>query len=461
MDLTKYKTVYFLGIGGIGMSAIARYFHRSGIMVSGYDRTETRLTRSLVAEGIGVHFDENPALIPDHPDLVVYTPAIPKDNKELEFVISNGYHLKKRSEILGMITDGSKTIAVAGTHGKTTTTALIAHILSIAGKELVAFLGGISKDYLSNILTSSPLTQHSAKPPAYFIVEADEFDRSFLQLFPHIAVITSTDADHLDIYKNLNEVKNTYQEFVSQIQSGGKLIVKKNTGIKTGPLDHFSTRTYSASANADFFPVISGLENGKYTFDLAIPGGKIRNLILGLPGLFNLENAIAASAVALSIGIPETTLATSLASFKGVERRFDFQVKRDDFIYIDDYAHHPEELKACIRAVREIYPGKKITGIFQPHLFSRTRDFADEFARSLEMLDELILLEIYPAREEPLPGVNAAMLLDKVHLKKKILCTKAGLLKELESRQPEILLTMGAGDIDQLVQPIKNYFIRK
>jgi len=458
MDLTAYKSVYFLGIGGIGMSAIARYFNQSGILVSGYDKTRTPLTDQLIAEGMDIHFEENPELIPDRPGLVVYTPAIPQDSKELAFIISKKYNLRKRSEVLGMITHGTKTIAVAGTHGKTTTTALIAHILMNAGKGMVGFLGGVSKNYFSNILTLSFSTHNSANPPAYYVVEADEFDRSFLQLFPDIAVITSTDADHLDIYKNLKEVRQSFQEFISQIQSGGKLILKKGTKIRTGISDHFKTNTYSVAVNADFFPICLKLENGKYNFDLVKPGGKIKNLTLGLPGMFNLENAVAAMAVAVSLGIPEQVIADSLASFEGVERRFDFQVVRDDFVYIDDYAHHPEELKACIRAVREIYPKKKVTGIFQPHLFSRTRDFADEFARSLELLDELILLEIYPARENPIPGVDSAMLLNKVNLKKKILCTKAGLLTELKTRQPEVLLTMGAGDIDQLVAPIKELY---
>jgi UDP-N-acetylmuramate--alanine ligase len=294
--------------------------------------------------------------------------------------------------------------------------------------------------------------------PAYFIVEADEFDRSFLRLFPDIAVITSADADHLDIYGNINEVRLSFGEFTSHLKKNGTLILKKGVGILPENTGNYTIQTYSLEGDADFYPEKIRLENSRFVFDLVMPLRTIRNITLGLPGKFNLENAIAAAAVAYTIGIQDEEIIRALLTFEGVERRFDFQVIRDDFVYIDDYAHHPEELKACIRAVREIYPGKKITGIFQPHLFSRTRDFADAFARSLELLDELILLEIYPARENPIPGINSAMLLEKVQLQNKKICSKAGLPGELKSRKPEVLLTLGAGDIDQLVKPIRELF---
>jgi UDP-N-acetylmuramate--alanine ligase len=459
MDIHQYRTIYFLGIGGIGMSALARYFHRFGMIVSGYDRTPTNLTRLLIEEGIPVHFDEDPKFVPEHPDLVIYTPALPKDNKELQFVIDKGFPLKKRSEVLGMITLGAKTIAVAGTHGKTTITTLIAHLLKSAGEDCIAFLGGISKNYHTNLVTPDTSSHSFKGMPSYYIVEADEFDRSFLQLYPSIAVVTSADADHLDIYGNIDKLRKSFGEFTSHLKKGGTLILKKGVNIQPENADNYTIHTYHSEEDADFYPDKVRLENDRFVFDLVTPARTIPDITLGLPGKFNLENAIAACAVACVIGIPDEVIARSLATFKGVERRFDFQVIREDFIYIDDYAHHPEELKACIRAVRELYPSKKITGVFQPHLFTRTRDFADAFARSLELLDELILLEIYPAREEPIPGIDSAMLLGKVNLKNKRICSKAGLLNQLRSEKPEVLLTLGAGDIDQMVKPIQKLFL--
>jgi len=439
------------------MSALARYFHRSGVQVSGYDRTPTNLTRMLIEEGIPVHFDENPNFVPEHPDLVIYTPAIPKEHKALQYVIAKGFPLKKRSEVLGMITKDEKTVAIAGTHGKTTITTLIAHMLKSAGENGIAFLGGISKNFHTNLVTS----EDSFKAiPFYYIVEADEFDRSFLQLYPDIAVVTSADADHLDIYGDVNKVRLSFGEFTSHMKKGGTLILKKGVNIHPENIDNYSVLTYHSEVDADFYPEKIHLKNDLFVFDLVTPLGTIHDIKLGLPGKFNLENAIAASAAVYILGIPDAIISQSLLTFKGVERRFDFQVILDNFVYIDDYAHHPEELKACIRAVRELYPTKKITGVFQPHLFTRTRDFADDFARSLELLDELILLEIYPAREEPIPGIDSTMLLDKVKLKNKKLCNKAGLLEELRSEKPEVLLTLGAGDIDQMVKPIREMFLR-
>jgi UDP-N-acetylmuramate--alanine ligase len=461
MEIQQFRSVYFLGIGGIGMSALARYFHRRGIVVSGYDRTPTPLTHQLIEEGIPVHFEDNPGLVPDHPDLVIYTPALPKDNKELQFVNGRGFLLKKRSEVLGMITRDAKTIAISGTHGKTTITTMVAHLLKAAGKESIAFLGGISKNYHTNLIVSGAQAQQADGKPSYFIVEADEFDRSFLRLYPDIAVVTSADADHLDIYGSLDEVRLSFGAFTSHIKKNGTLILKKGVGIVPENSDNYTILTYSAEGDADFYPEKIRMENSRFVFDLVTPARTIRNITLGLPGKFNLENSIAAAAAAITVGITDEELASGLETFEGVERRFDFQVIRNDFTYIDDYAHHPEELKACIRAVREIYPLKKITGIFQPHLFTRTRDFADAFARSLELLDELILLEIYPARENPIPGINSQMLLEKVQLENKKICSKSALLDELESARPEVLLTLGAGDIDQLVDPIRELFTKR
>jgi UDP-N-acetylmuramate--alanine ligase len=458
MNMQKYRTVYFLGIGGIGMSALARYFRMLGASVSGYDKTPTPLTNSLIKEGIPVHFEENPLLIPETPDLIVYTPAIPKDNVELRFVIENNFPLKKRSEILGLISDGTKTIAVAGTHGKTTITTLIAHIFRNSEKESIAFLGGISKNYHSNLIISGKQETGQAGSPEYFIAEADEFDRSFLRLFPDIAVITSADADHLDIYGSVDEVRNSFGEFTSQVQPDGTLIMKKGTEVIPENTGSYSLLTYDLDGNGDFHPANIRITNSRYLFDLITPTRTIPDILLRLPGKFNLENAIAASAVAVTAGIPDEAIVNALKDFEGVERRFDVQVLTENFAYIDDYAHHPEELKACIRAVREIFPGKKITGIFQPHLFTRTRDFADEFARSLELLDSLILLEIYPAREKPVENVDSAMLLKKVNMTNKKLCSKESLLNELKTMKPEVLLTLGAGDIDQMVKPIKEMF---
>jgi UDP-N-acetylmuramate--alanine ligase len=458
MDIRQYKSVYFLGIGGIGMSALARYFRRLGARVSGYDKTPTELTRQLAEEGIPVHFEEKPELVPDHPDLVVYTPALPKDHKELLFVTEKGFPLKKRSEVLGMITQNQRTIAIAGTHGKTTVTTMAAHIFRTAGKDSIAFLGGISKNYHTNLITPGLSVQTLTGSPEYFIAEADEFDRSFLRLYPDIAVVTSADADHLDIYGNLDEVKLSFGKFTSQVQKNGTLILKKGCGVVPENTDNYTVHTYHLEGGADFYPANIRLVKSRFVFDLITPSRTIRNITLGLPGKFNLENAVAASAVAFTAGIPDEMIAQALERFEGVERRFDFQILRDDLVYIDDYAHHPEELKACIRAVKEIFPGKRVTGIFQPHLFSRTRDFADAFAKSLELLDELILLEIYPAREHPIQGIDSAMLLEKVNLKNKKICSKPEVLDELKTLKPEVLLTLGAGDIDQLIKPIQKLF---
>ncbi len=461
MDIYSVKSVYFIGIGGIGMSALARYFNSVGTRVSGYDKTPTTLTMKLIEEGITIHFDEDTGSIPAEPELVIYTPAIPKDHKEFQYCIDRGYTVLKRAEVLGLITNNHKTIAIAGTHGKTTISTMITHIFKQAGKDFTAFLGGISKNYNSNYITGHADPNgvlYSLSGFSTFIVEADEFDRSFLQLYPSIAIITSADADHLDIYKNLEELRQSFREFIKHVKPGGSLITRHDLDIKAEDHHSLESYTYSLHPGAHFYSTNVQTQSNSTVFDLVTPTGTIDRIALGVPGIFNLENSIAASAVAYLSDVSKENLKEALRTFQGVQRRFDFHIIRPDFIYIDDYAHHPEELKSCIGAVKELYPHKKVTGIFQPHLYTRTRDLADEFARSLEMLDELILLEIYPAREEAIEGVNAKILFDKIRIKSKVLCSKEKVLDELKKRKPEILLTLGAGDIDQLVEQIIQFF---
>jgi UDP-N-acetylmuramate--alanine ligase len=461
MNIVSLRSVYFLGIGGIGMSALARYFNRMGTRVSGYDKTPTSLTTKLIQEGIKIHFDEDTGSIPADTELVIYTPAIPKDNKELNYCITRGYTILKRSEVLGLITKNDKTIAVAGTHGKTTISAMIAHIFKQSGKDFTAFLGGISKNYNGNYITGNADPNAPLLPLggfSTFIAEADEFDRSFLHLTPSIAVITSTDADHLDIYKNHQDLKNSFSEFIKKIKPGGILITKPGLDIHFNDQHSPEIYTYSLHPGTHYYPSSTEIQSNSTVFDLVTPSGTIDKIVLGVPGVFNLENSIAALAVACLSDIPKKKMKEALRTFQGVQRRFDFHIIQPDFIYIDDYAHHPEELRSCISAVKELYPHKKITGVFQPHLYSRTRDLADDFATSLELLDELILLEIYPAREKAIPGVTAKMLFDKIRIKSKVLCSKEKVLDKLKNRKPEILLTLGAGDIDQLVEPIIQYY---
>ena len=466
MELKDFTSVYFLGIGGIGMSALARFFQLAGCRVSGYDRTSTPLTDELISEGMDIHFEDNPDRIPEDVELVVRTPAIPKDSKELIHFEESFFPILKRAEVLGMISGGYRCVAVAGSHGKTTVTTLTGHLFRTAGMPHIAFLGGISRNYNTNFLYSEDaknnirnrdekLTLRNERITC--IVEADEFDRSFHHLAPDIALITSADADHLDIYHHQDEHKRSFEEFTHKILPGGILILKHGVEIHYAPSISRVIR-YSGTSEGEYHPDNVKLIDGLFHFDLVTPRGVVPDLILGSPGLFNLENAVAASAAALESGIASGALAEGLRTFSGVRRRFDMQLHRSNFIYIDDYAHHPEELKACIEAVKILYPGKKITGVFQPHLFSRTRDFADQFATVLSSLDEVILLDIYPAREKPIPGITSGLLLDKITSKKKKLVGKEDLIPILEESNPEILLTMGAGDIDQMVEPIKKAF---
>jgi len=454
MNSTSISNIYLIGIGGIGMSALARFFKAMGKEVSGYDKTPSSLTDELIAEGIRIHFEDNVQLIPENITnpknrdnvLVIYTPAIPANHSELEYMNRSGFHILKRSEVLGEITKDNYTVAIGGTHGKTTTSTIIAHILKTAGVDCTAFLGGISVNYHTNLILS--------KTGTTMVVEADEYDRSFLTLHPQIAVITSMDADHLDIYQTKEHLEESYKLFARKVKKGGMLIYKQ--GLPLHDITDIQCISYSLHEKADFTTANIKIEDGEHVFDIICPKAIIKQMRFGYPGLHNVENALAAIAVAISMNISESNIREALETFKGVHRRFEFHIKEKDIVYIDDYAHHPEELRACITSVKELYPGKKIIGIFQPHLFTRTRDFADGFAQSLALLDELILLEIYPARELPIEGINSRMLLDKVKMKNKMLCTNEELMEELSNRKSEVVLTLGAGDIDRLVEPIKN-----
>ena len=458
MNFKDIEVYYFLGIGGIGMSALARYFHTQGKIVLGYDRTSTPLTTELEMEGIAVHFDDNALEIPGvirHTDkskiLVVYTPAIPRDSNELNWFQEHGYSMMKRSQVLGLITENTRTIAVAGTHGKTTTSSLIAHILTHSGVGCNAFLGGITTNYGTNLLLS--------KDSPWTVVEADEYDRSFLTLSPEISVITSMDADHLDIYGSHEYMLESFNLFAAKLKTGGSLIYKAGLPLNTEVLpDGISVESYSLIHSADYRGRDIEITNHQYSFTFQSPEFKWDNILAGLPGTHNIENAVAAVVVALKLGLSEDQIREAIRSFRGVKRRFEYHIKSDDFVLIDDYAHHPEELKACIQSVRELYPGKKITGVFQPHLFSRTRDFADEFARSLELLDDVILLPIYPARELPIEGIDSQMLLDKISKGSKNLIAKSELLAVLRSKPREVVVMLGAGDIDALVKPVAAEF---
>ncbi|HNP48156.1 MAG TPA: UDP-N-acetylmuramate--L-alanine ligase [Bacteroidia bacterium] len=457
MDFAKLKNVYFLGIGGIGMSALARYFKAMGKQVNGYDKTPTPLTDALTKEGIPVHFKDAVSEIPadvlndsKERTLLVYTPAIPKDHAEYQHFIAAGYKIWKRSEVLGLITQNAFTIAVAGTHGKTTTSSMIAHLLRSAGVDCSAFLGGITKNYNTNLL----IGKNNSK--SIVVVEADEYDRSFLTLFPDIAVITSMDADHLDIYGDKNYMEESYRLFAAQVKEGGTLIYRKGLDIGSSKVNK-KTADYSVQGKADFFAGNIRIENHRYHFDWNEAGHCIKDLTSEMPGLHNVENAVAAIGVVRQLGISDEQIRKGLSTYTGVKRRFDYQVKSNNVIYIDDYAHHPEELRACIASARELYPGKRIMGIFQPHLFTRTRDFADGFASSLSLLDDLVLLDIYPAREQPIDGVNSKLIWDKVTLKTKSLARLSDFPEALRQHEFDVLLTLGAGDIDQLVNPITEY----
>ena len=448
-----YSNIYFIGIGGIGMSAIARYYKFKGYSVGGYDRTPSELTRELEAEGIAVHYEDDITRIPMQPDktLVVYTPAVPPDLKELQFVQENNYRVIKRSRMLGEIAEGQTCLAVAGTHGKTTTSTLVAHILTESGEGCTAFLGGISKNYGTNVLMSeTPVV----------VAEADEFDRSFLQLHPDIAAITAMDADHLDIYGDLEHYQAAFREFASQVKD--TLILKYGLPVSSADTKA-RILTYSFDdARADFHASNLSVDAlGHYSFDLHHPGGLISGIRVGTLGWVNVENSVAAAAVCLCHGIPADAIRKAVGSYQGAKRRLDEHVNTPSLTYIDDYAHHPDELATAISSIRGIFPGRKITGIFQPHLYTRTRDFAPEFAAALSALDKLILLDIYPAREEPIPGVSSELIFKDVTAPEKVLITKEELMPLLEKEKLDVLVSFGAGNIDRYIGPIKEMLLAR
>ena len=467
MSFSGLRYVYFLGIGGIGMSALARFFNVMGLKVSGYDKTQTDLTNALADEGIEIHYSEDPTYLTQlmakeklnqENTLIVHTPAIPSNHAEWPVIKASGLTLMKRSEVLGQLTAAAYTIAVAGTHGKTTTSSIITHLLKHAGVDCSAFLGGIMNNYHTNFLLSSDLknNQYGLNIKCPIVVEADEYDRSFLQLSPYISVITSLDADHLDIYANKEAMDQAYSKFAGQFRPGGRLIVNRRVEQGLNYVGLYTT--YSIDQPADYMAKNISIQGGNYIFDICTPTRTIPAIALGLPGLHNVENAIAAIAAVDTFNLSDEVLRQGLKTFQGVKRRFDYKIRTEELVYIDDYAHHPAELKACILSVKQLYPDRKIVGVFQPHLYSRTRDFADDFAASLDYLDTCLLLEIYPARELPIPGIDAQYLLNKMKLNDKKLCSKAEIINELQQRNPQVIVTLGAGDIDQLVDPIKNHF---
>lgn len=451
--MNRYSHIFMIGTGGIGMSALARYFAHSGKVVAGYDRSPSQLTSQLQNEGIAITFDEHvsfddPAFADKEKTLVIYTPAVKPDNAFLQYFADKGFVIKKRSEILGEITKNYKTIAVAGTHGKTSISSMIGHLLKGSAVGCNTFLGGIPKNYGTNFLFD-PESEIA-------VTEADEFDRSFLKLHPYFTVITSADADHLDIYGDRESLLESFNEFAAQTHPEGTLLLKKNAGIDTRAMAVKNIFTYALDdINADVFAENISINGEIMHFDLVFPGGRFNNLEMQALGLMNIENAVAACFMANVAGACESEIRKGLKSFAGVQRRLDKQLISDKVVYIDDYAHHPEEIRALIRSVRAMYPGKKLTGIFQPHLYSRTRDFATGFAESLSQLDEAVLLDIYPAREKPIEGVTSALIFNDITMQDKWMLKKDELIDFLKHHEPEILLTIGAGDIDRLVKPIR------
>ena len=440
MNREGMKNVYFLGIGGIGMSALARYYQSLGIMVSGYDLTPSPLTKQLEDEGMAIHYEDRPELLPALIDKVVYTPAVPSDLNEFIEIRRRNLPLQKRAEALGEISKNHFTIAVAGTHGKTTTTAMVAHILHTCGRDTTAFIGGIANNFNSNLLLGSGLK-------STLVAEADEFDRSFLHLAPNISIINAIDADHLDIYGDKKHLADSFNDFAQLTER--TVIVKEGLDIKAPSIVRFGF-----GESCHFRAAIIKSEQGITDFTIT-HHGMATSVKLPMAGNHNVLNATAAFAAALQIGLPTDEIADALTSFQGVKRRFDVQIRNEKYIYIDDYAHHPEEIKSCLSAIRASFPSKRITLVFQPHLFTRTRDFMEGFAESLAMADNLILLDIYPAREKPIEGVTSQALLEKVNLTNKSLCPKEHLLEVIAERKPELLVTMGAGNIDRFVEPLK------
>jgi UDP-N-acetylmuramate--alanine ligase len=459
--LAQYDNIYFLGIGGIGMSALARWFLKKGVKVSGYDRTATTLTSELQKEGMQIHFDDSVASIPaeviENKDktLVVYTPAIPKDHREHAYLKDKNYTIMKRSEVLGLISKDYVTVAVAGTHGKTTTSSMVAHLLKTANKNMVAFLGGITTNYASNLVMNGTVGSDTIA-----VAEADEFDRSFLKLFPKIAIVTSADADHLDIYGDHESLITSFRDFIRQIDKGGNLIIHESIAEKlASDIDHVRKNIYSMS-RGQFFAGNITAKGGFFEFDLQ-GFEKVEHIRLGVPGFHNIENAVAASIAAWHCGVNLPTIRKGLESFTGVKRRFEFVIRHDKLVFVDDYAHHPTEIEAFLRSMKSMYPRKKLTVIFQPHLYTRTRDFAAGFSKSLSLADELLLMDIYPARELPIAGVNSDMLMKDITSPVKIRCGKHDVMEKLDKMDIEILATVGAGDIDTFVEPIQKMLTKK
>lgn len=453
MNINTIKSVYFIGAGGIGMSALVRYFLSKGKEVAGYDRTQSELTEELIKEGANIHYEENISLIPDSckikkDTLVIFTPAIPQTHKEFTYFKENGFEILKRAQVLGMITTTEKGLCVAGTHGKTTTSTLTAHLLHQSHIGCNAFLGGISKNYKTNLLLSETSN--------YVVIEADEFDRSFHWLTPFATVITATDSDHLDIYGTREAYLESFNKYTSLICPGGYLIAKK--GIDLSPAVQEGVKIYSYGiTDGDFKAENIRIGNGEIVFDFISPFGNINDIKLGVPVYVNIENGIAAMALAQIAGVSNEEIKNAMPTFSGVDRRFDFKIKEDNLVFLSDYAHHPAEIRQSISSIKALYPDKKVTAVFQPHLYTRTRDFYKEFAESLSLADEIILLDIYPARELPIEGVTSKLIYDNIQEGKvKTLCKKEELLDLLKKKEIEVLITLGAGDIDNMVPQIYN-----
>ncbi len=458
MNITTAQSLYFVGAGGIGMSALIRYFLSNGKRVGGYDKTSSDLTEQLNREGAEIHYTDDVSLIPAYcqdpaTTLVVYTPAVPASHTELVWFQTNGFDVMKRARVLGEITNCNRGLCVAGTHGKTTTSSMLAHLLKQSHVDCNAFLGGILKNYNSNLMLSatSDLT----------VIEADEFDRSFHWLNPYMAIITSADPDHLDIYGTAEAYRESFEKFTSLIRPDGCLVMRKGIDITPRLQTGVKLYTYSAADGGDFHAEDIRIGGGEIRFDFVGPDIRVKDVILGVPVSVNIENGVAAMAVAWLNGVTPAEMKAAMAGFAGPRRRFDFQLKTDRVVLIDDYAHHPAELKASILSVKELYAGRKVTGIFQPHLYSRTKDFAADFAASLSLLDELILLDIYPAREDPIPGVTSRLLFDAVTIPDKTLCRKDELIERMQTGTYDVVLMAGAGDIDRLVRPVRDLLASK
>ena len=453
MNINTIKSVYFIGAGGIGMSALVRYFLSKGKEVAGYDRTQSELTEELIKEGANIHYEENISLIPDSckikkDTLVIFTPAIPQTHKEFTYFKENGFEILKRAQVLGMITTTEKGLCVAGTHGKTTTSTLTAHLLHQSHIGCNAFLGGISKNYKTNLLLSETSN--------YVVIEADEFDKSFHWLTPFATVITATDSDHLDIYGTREAYLESFNKYTSLICPGGYLIAKKGIDLSPAVQEGVKIYTYGIT-DGDFKAENIRIGNGEIVFDFISPFGNINDIKLGVPVYVNIENGIAAMSLAQIAGVSNEEIKNAMPTFSGVDRRFDFKIKEDNLVFLSDYAHHPAEIRQSISSIKALYPDKKVTAVFQPHLYTRTRDFYKEFAESLSLADEIILLDIYPARELPIEGVTSKLIYDNIQEGKvKTLCKKEELLDLLKKKEIEVLITLGAGDIDNMVPQIYN-----